>query len=88
MSGHLLDLFPCLGDVRVMRQWAGLCDMTPDFSPIMGRTSIGGFYIDSGWGTWGFKATPVSGFTMAHQKYINSCCHHTGVSIAGPSIAG
>ena len=66
MAGHLLDLFPCLGEVRMMRQWAGLCDMTPDFSPIMGRTPVHGFYIDAGWGTWGFKATPVSGYTMAH----------------------
>jgi len=40
--------------------------MTPDFSPIMGRTPIKGFYIDAGWGTWGFKATAVSGWTMAH----------------------
>lgn len=66
MAGHVLDLFPCLSDVNFMRQWAGLCDMTPDFSPIMGRTPIDGFYIDAGWGTWGFKATPVSGYTMAH----------------------
>lgn len=66
MSGGLLDLFPCLTSVSVMRQWAGLCDMTPDFSPIMGTTPIRGFYIDAGWGTWGFKATPISGKTMAH----------------------
>ena len=65
ISGHMLDLFPCLGQVNVLRQWAGLCDMTPDFSPIMGKTSIDGFYIDAGWGTWGFKATPISGWTMA-----------------------
>jgi sarcosine oxidase subunit beta len=63
--GHLLDLFPFLGDVNVLRQWGGLCDMTPDFSPIMGTTPIAGFYIDAGWGTWGFKATPISGKTMA-----------------------
>jgi sarcosine oxidase subunit beta len=66
MSGHMMDLFPFLGDVKVLRQWAGLCDMTPDFSPIMGTTPVRGFYIDAGWGTWGFKATPVSGLTMAH----------------------
>jgi sarcosine oxidase subunit beta len=66
MSSGLLDLFPCLSDIKVMRQWAGLCDMTPDFSPIMGTTPIKGFYIDAGWGTWGFKATPVSGKTMAY----------------------
>jgi sarcosine oxidase subunit beta len=54
-----------LGDIKIMRQWAGLSDMTPDFSPIMGTTPIDGFYIDAGWGTWGFKATPISGKTMA-----------------------
>ena len=66
LSGHMLDLFPCLSDIRVLRQWAGLCDMTPDFSPIMGTTPIKGFYIDAGWGTWGFKATPISGKSMAY----------------------
>lgn len=66
LSGHLLDLFPAIGDIKVLRQWAGLSDMTPDFSPIMGRTPVRGFYIDAGWGTWGFKATPISGKTMAY----------------------
>jgi sarcosine oxidase, subunit beta len=65
LCGHMLDLFPCLGDVKVLRQWAGLADMTPDFSPIMGTTPIRGFYLDAGWGTWGFKATPICGKTMA-----------------------
>jgi sarcosine oxidase subunit beta len=65
LAGHLLDLFPCLSDVTVLRQWAGMADMTPDFSPIMGKTAIGGFYLDAGWGTWGFKATPICGKTMA-----------------------
>jgi sarcosine oxidase subunit beta len=40
--------------------------MTPDFAPIMGKTPVEGFYLDSGWGTWGFKATPVCGKTMSH----------------------
>jgi len=65
ISGHLVALFPMLGDIKILRQWAGLSDMTPDFSPIMGTTPIDGFYIDAGWGTWGFKATPISGKTMA-----------------------
>ena len=65
LSGHMLDLFPFLSNVKILRVWAGLCDMTPDFAPIMGRTPVDGFYIDAGWGTWGFKATPVSGKTMA-----------------------
>ncbi len=66
LADHLLELFPFLGDVKVLRQWAGLADMTPDFAPIMGKTIIDGFYIDGGWGTYGFKATPVCGKTMAY----------------------
>ncbi|MEM9252548.1 MAG: FAD-dependent oxidoreductase [Planctomycetota bacterium] len=65
LCGHLLDLFPFLGQVKINRQWAGMADMTPDFSPIMGVTPVEGFFLDSGWGTWGFKATPVCGETMA-----------------------
>lgn len=66
LSAHLLDLFPFLSEVKVVRQWAGLADMTPDFAPIMGTTPVEGFYLDAGWGTWGFKATPVCGKTMSH----------------------
>ncbi len=65
LSAHMLDMFPFLSSVKVVRQWAGMADMTPDFAPIMGKTPIEGFYLDAGWGTWGFKATPVSGKTMA-----------------------
>jgi sarcosine oxidase subunit beta len=66
LANHMLALFPFLSPVKVMRQWAGMADMTPDFAPIMGKTPIAGFYLDAGWGTWGFKATPVSGKTMAY----------------------
>jgi sarcosine oxidase subunit beta len=66
LLGHMVELLPMLGEVKVLRQWAGMADMTPDFSPIMGKTPVRNFYIDSGWGTWGFKATPVCGMTMAH----------------------
>ena len=63
---HALELLPCLRDVRVLRQWAGICDMTPDYSPIMGEVpGIRGFYLDVGWGTYGFKAGPVAGRRMA-----------------------
>jgi sarcosine oxidase subunit beta len=62
----MLDMFPFLSNVKVMRQWAGMADMTPDFAPIMGRTPVEGFYLDGGWGTWGFKATPVCGKTMSY----------------------
>jgi sarcosine oxidase subunit beta len=65
LSSHILDMFPFLSGIKVVRQWAGMADMTPDFAPIMGKTPIDGFYLDAGWGTWGFKATPISGKTMA-----------------------
>jgi sarcosine oxidase subunit beta len=66
LSAHMLELFPFLSSAKANRQWAGMADMTPDFAPIMGKTPVEGFYLDSGWGTWGFKATPVCGKTMAH----------------------
>ena len=65
VAAHVLELFPSLGELRVLRQWAGLCDMTPDFSPILGKTPVEGFHVDIGWGTYGFKAGPVSGEAMA-----------------------
>jgi sarcosine oxidase subunit beta len=65
VAGHVLQLMPQLAQLRVLRQWAGLCDMTPDFSPIMGVTPVEGFLVDVGWGTYGFKAGPVSGEAMA-----------------------
>ena len=65
LTSHMLDMFPFLSNIKIVRQWGGMADMTPDFAPIMGKTPIEGFYIDAGWGTWGFKATPISGKTMA-----------------------
>ena len=65
IAGHMLELFPFLGKVPILRQWAGLCDMTPDYSPIMGFTPVDGFLVDVGWGTYGFKASPICGKTMA-----------------------
>jgi sarcosine oxidase subunit beta len=65
LASHILQLMPALGQLRILRQWAGLCDMTPDFAPIMGRTSVDGFLVDVGWGTYGFKAGPVAGEAMA-----------------------
>ena len=65
LAGHVLALMPGLSKMRLLRQWAGLCDMTPDYSPIMGTTDVKGFLVDIGWGTYGFKAGPVSGEQMA-----------------------
>jgi sarcosine oxidase, subunit beta len=65
LAGHVLELMPPLSKMRLLRQWAGLCDMTPDYSPIMGPTHVEGFHVDVGWGTYGFKAGPVAGEAMA-----------------------
>jgi sarcosine oxidase subunit beta len=70
-ASHMLELFPNLRDVKVLRQWTGLCDMTPDYSPIMGFTPLEGFLLDVGWGTYGFKAGPVSGKRMAELIATN-----------------
>lgn len=65
LVAHAIDMFPFLANLRLMRQWAGITDMTPDYSPIMGLSPVDGYYLDAGWGTWGFKATPICGKTMA-----------------------
>jgi sarcosine oxidase subunit beta len=62
----LVDLFPCFSRLRWMRQWSGIVDYTPDHSPLMGKTPVDGLYITGGWGSYGFKAIPAGGLTMAH----------------------
>ncbi len=62
----LTDLMPCLKEVRFLRIWAGLADMTPDMAPILdGNFAYDGLYIDLGWGYFGFKSGPVAGKYMA-----------------------
>jgi sarcosine oxidase, subunit beta len=65
LLAHAIEMFPFLSEARLLRQWAGMTDMTPDYSPIMGKSPVDGYYLDAGWGTWGFKATPICGKTMA-----------------------
>jgi len=65
LSAAAMELFPFLAQARMLRQWAGTTDMTPDYSPIMGLSPVENYYLDAGWGTWGFKATPICGVTMA-----------------------
>jgi sarcosine oxidase subunit beta len=62
----LLELFPTLSRVRLMRHWGGTVDITPDRSPIIDRTPIAGLYVSTGWGTGGFKAIPSGGLSLAH----------------------
>ncbi|MDQ7777118.1 FAD-dependent oxidoreductase [Paracoccus aminovorans] len=60
-----LQLMPFLHNIKILRQWAGITDITPDFSPIMGASPLQNYWLDAGWGTWGFKATGVAGKRMA-----------------------
>lgn len=65
VSAKVIHLLPFLRDLRVLRTWAGICDISPDYSPIMGFTGVEGLLITTGWGTWGFKAIPAGGEAMA-----------------------
>jgi sarcosine oxidase, subunit beta len=62
---HAMELFPQLERARLLRSWAGLCDLSPDYSPILGVTDVENFHISAGWGTYGFKAAPIVGKTLA-----------------------
>jgi sarcosine oxidase subunit beta len=64
-SYKITALLPFLRDLRILRTWAGICDISVDFSPIMSATPVQGFYLTTGWGTWGFKAIPAGGEGMA-----------------------
>ncbi|MEA2357334.1 MAG: sarcosine oxidase, subunit beta [Solirubrobacteraceae bacterium] len=64
-SRHTLELFPQLERARMLRSWAGLCDISPDYSPILGRTEVDNLHVSAGWGTYGFKAAPIVGQTLA-----------------------
>ena len=70
IATHTLDaiceLFPQFRRMRMLRQWGGIVDVTPDRSPIVGKTPVPGLYVNCGWGTGGFKATPGSGHVFAH----------------------
>lgn len=63
----LLEMFPTLARVRLLRQWAGCVDVVHDSSPILGPTPVPGIAINCGWGTGGFKAIPAGGYLLAHQ---------------------
>ena len=65
VSTKLALMLPFLRNLRILRQWTGLCDVSADFSPVMGLTGVDGFLITTGWGTWGFKAIPAGGEQMA-----------------------
>ena len=61
----LLELFPIFSRLKMMRSWAGIVDVAPDASPIIGKLPVEGLYLNGGWGTGGFKATPGAGWVFA-----------------------
>jgi sarcosine oxidase subunit beta len=62
----IVELFPAFSRMKMLRQWGGIVDVTPDRSPIIGKTPVENLFINCGWGTGGFKATPGSGQVFAH----------------------
>jgi sarcosine oxidase, subunit beta len=76
-----VELFPAFSRLRLMRQWAGAVDVTPDTTPIMGLTPVGGLYLNCGWGTGGYKAIPAGGDTMAYTVAQN--CPHPLIETFG-----
>jgi sarcosine oxidase subunit beta len=75
----ICEMFPIFSRMRMLRSWAGMVDLTPDRSPIIGDTSVPGLYVNCGWGTGGFKATPGSGDVFSH-----TIAHETPHPIAAP----
>jgi sarcosine oxidase, subunit beta len=71
-AARAIDLLPFTAKLRILRQWTGLCDMSPDYSPLMGPTEIDDFFVTAGWGTWGFKAIPAGGLLMAEMLHHGS----------------
>lgn len=65
--GAVAAQYPSLGRVRLLRHWAGIVDVVPDSSPIIGASPVPGLFLDCGWGTGGFKSIPVGGTMLAHQ---------------------
>jgi heterotetrameric sarcosine oxidase beta subunit len=66
LAAAMVTLFPALSRVKLLRHWAGLMDMPMDGTQIISKTPVTGLYLNGGWGTGGFKATPASGFSFAH----------------------
>ncbi|APE44572.1 sarcosine oxidase subunit beta [Sulfitobacter alexandrii] len=66
ITSGLLEMFPAFGQLKLLRQWAGVVDVVPDSSPVIGPVGPEGLFINCGWGTGGFKAIPAGGWLLAH----------------------
>ena len=74
-----MAIMPMIGKARLLRMWGGLMDMSMDGSPIIDKTHISGLYFNGGWCYGGFKATPASGYCMAHLLATDEP-HHTATA--------
>ena len=74
ITSGLLEMFPSFGQLNLLRQWAGVVDVVPDSSPIIGPLGVPGVYVNCGWGTGGFKAIPAGGWLLAHL--LATGAHH------------
>ena len=73
LSG-LVEMFPAFRQLNLMRQWAGIVDVVPDSSPILGESPLPGLFLNCGWGTGGFKSIPAGGVLLAHLMVTGQ--HH------------
>ncbi|KIX11170.1 sarcosine oxidase subunit beta [Dethiosulfatarculus sandiegensis] len=69
----MLEMMPDIANLKIMRTWSGLCDMTVDGAPVMGATDIENLFVDAGWGYFGFKSSPGCGKTMAEYMATGNC---------------
>jgi sarcosine oxidase subunit beta len=70
----MLEIFPAFRRLKLLRQWAGIVDVPWDYSPILGPSPVRDLYLNCGWGTGGFKATPAGGYLLAHAMATGA--HH------------
>jgi sarcosine oxidase subunit beta len=70
----MLEIFPAFRRLKLLRQWAGIVDVPWDYSPILGPSPVRNLYLNCGWGTGGFKATPAGGYLLAHVMATGA--HH------------
>lgn len=96
-SAKATIMFPFLSKLKILRSWTGICDVSTDFSPILGPTTTDGFWLSTGWGTWGFKAIPAAGEQLAQLLATGSAPliepfglsrFSREVAMADPSSAG
>ncbi len=78
-------MFPIFGQLKLMRQWAGIVDVVPDSSPIIGESPLPNLFLNCGWGTGGFKAIPAGGTLLAQLLATGGTTTSAALSISTAS---